>query len=661
MNQIRGKSWLIGGAQGTGIERGASIFITALALYGYKVFGKREYYSNIMGEHSYYYVRFDENTVRSHVEYFHVLAAYDAETVFRHSLEGVEGSAIIYNKAHKDIKVTAIPTIEERLKNSIIERLKKRGLGITLEDVLKEASMKGIKVFPIDYAFILNKVSARTGEGLSELARVNNVIAVSSSLALMGYDLNSLIEAISIVFGRRKSVVELNRVVAEETYKFIKENGYDNDFSIKLRKLSKQGKYIVLNGNQAVAIGKLVAGCRFQTYYPITPATDESFFLEENEVIDLEPTQEDFPLGQEKKILEETGSIVVFETEDEIAAITMATGAALTGARASTSTSGPGLSLMVEGLGWAGMNEVPVVIVHYQRGGPSTGLPTRTEQGDLRFVIHAGHGEFPRIVLASGDIEEAFYDIRRAFNYAERYQLPVIHLMDRYLANSIITLENLDLKGIKIDRGLVLKEEDLLKMKLEGQQYKRFALTDSGISPRVFAGTKNAVYWATGDEHDEFGHITEDPVLRSRMMEKRMKKLDLIEKEVPIEERINHFKVSNPDLTIVSWGSTKGTILDLIEILNNEGYKIEFLQIRMVHPLPSEYVKQALQGKKWVCVENNYSSQMLGLIKEKTGLEASNTIVKYNGRQISLDELYISVKRILEGKAPYRQVLEGGA
>jgi 2-oxoglutarate ferredoxin oxidoreductase subunit alpha len=316
---------------------------------------------------------------------------------------------------------------------------------------------------------------------------------------------------------------------------------------------------------------------------------------------------------------------------------------------------------MVEGLGWAGMNEVPVVVVHYQRGGPSTGLPTRTEQGDLRFVIHAGHGEFPRIVLASGDIEEAFYDTIRAFNYAERYQLPVILLLDKYIANSVITLEGLDTKRIKIDRGFVMTEKELLKLKEIGEQYKRFKFTESGISPRVFAGTKYAVYWATGDEHDELGHITEDPVIRQKMMEKRMGKLSLIEKEVPIEERISYFKAENPDLTIVSWGSTKGTIIDLIETLDKEGYKIEFLQVRMVHPLPSNFISSVLANKNWLVIENNYSAQLAGLIREKTGLFPRYQIVKYNGRQISLDELYIAVKRVLEGKAPERQVLEGGA
>ncbi|HLI46661.1 MAG TPA: 2-oxoacid:acceptor oxidoreductase family protein, partial [Geobacterales bacterium] len=529
MLNFRGHSWLIGGAQGTGIERGASIFTSALALWGYRVFGKREYYSNIMGEHSYYYVRFDERPVHSHIERYHILTAYDAETVFRHSLEGVEGAALLFNQAHKSTKLASIHTIEERLAEDIAKRLGKQVKDVLLSDILEEAESYGIKVYPLDYNEILSKVASKTKETMVSLARTNNVVAVSASLALMGYELDSLIEAISYVFENKKRVVDLNAAVAEATYEHVRSKGYDTSFAIKLRKLNRNGKLLLVNGNQTVALGKLVAGCRFQTYYPITPASDESFFLEDNEIIDLQVTQEDFPVIQESKILDSTGSIVVFQTEDEIAAITAATGAALTGVRASTSTSGPGLSLMVEGLGWAGMNEVPVVVVHYQRGGPSTGLPTRTEQGDLRFVIHAGHGEFPRVVLASGDIEEAFYDTIRAFNYAEKYQLPVILLLDKYIANSLVSIEKLDVKKVKIERGEVLSEEDLLKLKSLNEEYKRFKFTETGVSPRVFAGTKHAVYWATGDEHDEAGHITEDPVLRQKMMEKRMSKLNLIE------------------------------------------------------------------------------------------------------------------------------------
>ena len=193
----------------------------------------------------------------------------------------------------------------------------------------------------------------------------------------------------------------------------------------------------------------------------------------------------------------------------------MASGAALTGVRASTSTSGPGFSLMVEGLGWAGMNEVPVVITYYQRGAPATGLPTRHGQDDLRFAIHAAHGEFARIVLASGDIKEAFLDAALAFNYAERFQMPVIHLLDKAMANSSDTYPTFDPSSVRIERGQLLSSEDLQKLLREQGQFKRFQLTESGISPRIPLGTPGAVFWNTGDERDERGHISEHPTTRT--------------------------------------------------------------------------------------------------------------------------------------------------
>jgi 2-oxoglutarate ferredoxin oxidoreductase subunit alpha len=659
MDKPFGYSWLIGGAQGSGIERGASVFINAIASAGYYVFGKREYYSNIMGEHSYYYVRFDKKPVFSHIEKYNILAAYDAETVFRHSLESLPESAIIFNSMHRNVRLSEIPTIEKRLRNDISKRLKIEPNKLTLQMILEEAEKNGVKIFPIDYNAILNEIFRKTGESLSDLTRMNNVIAVASSLALLKLDFDSFVKGVIKTFGSKKNVVELNRMAGELAYQQVESKGYANEFKIKLEKLGNKNKRYIINGNQAVAIGKILAGCRFQTYYPITPATDESNFLEAHENVELSDYAAQ-AINEEKEHLQSQGSIVVMETEDEIAAITMATGAALSGARASTSTSGPGFSLMVEGLGWAGMNEVPVVVTLYQRGGPSTGMPTRNEQGDLRFAIHAGHGEFPRIVLAPGDIEEAIYDTIRAFNYAERYQLPVILMLDKYLANSVKSVENLDLTKNKIDRGFILSENDILKLKQEGNEYKRFELTDNGISPRIFVGTKGAVFWNTGDEHDELGHITEDPVIRDKMMEKRMNKLITAYNEIPFDVKLNHFQAIKPAITLVSWGSNKGVILDLIEILKGEGIEVEFIQLRLLNPFPSNELKQVLEGKRWVDIENNYSAQLAGLIKENTGLAPDYYIVKYNGRPISLDELYIAVERILKGEAPIRQVLRGG-
>jgi 2-oxoglutarate ferredoxin oxidoreductase subunit alpha len=366
--------------------------------------------------------------------------------------------------------------------------------------------------------------------------------------------------------------------------------------------------------------------------------------LEENEILEL--------ASSEKK-----GSIIVMQTEDEIAAINMANGAALTGTRAATSTSGPGFSLMVEGLGWAGNNEVPVVINHYQRGAPSTGLPTRHGQDDLRFTIHAAHGEFPRIVLCSGDIEECFYDAAKAFNYAERYQMPVIHLIDKALANSTKSCRIFDPSLVKIERGQLFTEADV-----KGKEYKRFQFTDSGISPRLPLGTPGTVFWYTGDEHDELGHISEESMARTRMVDKRMRKLETADKEIPTQERVNLFGDADATTTIVSWGSTKGAILEAREKLRQEGFKTNFLQVRMVHPLPKDYIAEVLsKAQKKIAVEMNYSGQLAGIIREKTGIEIDYYVLKWNGRPMSTDEVYEALKMIIQEKAPKRQVLTHGA
>ncbi|MGH7449882.1 MAG: 2-oxoglutarate ferredoxin oxidoreductase subunit alpha, partial [bacterium] len=349
-------------------------------------------------------------------------------------------------------------------------------------------------------------------------------------------------------------------------------------------------------------------------------------------------------------------SIVVVQTEDEIAALTMAIGAALAGARATTATSGPGFCLMAEGTGWAGMNEVPVVITLYTRGGPATGLPTRHEQGDLRFALHAAHGEFPRLVLASGDHEEAFYDAIRAFNYAEQYQTPVVHLVDKALANSTQTVAMFDPDKVRIHRGKVLSEAELASLHNGG--YKRFAFVEDGVSPRAFLGSKHGVFWNTGDEHDEIGHITEDPTNRVMMMDKRMRKLETAAREIPLREKFNFFGDPSAPITIVSWGSTKGAILDAMPVLQDEGIEVNFLQARLIHPLPVDEIAEILRrAKTTVGVEMNYLAQFAGVIREHTGIALQHLLVKYNGRPISRDEVVESVRNIVTKKTTSRKVV----
>ncbi len=394
-------------------------------------------------------------------------------------------------------------------------------------------------------------------------------------------------------------------------------------------------------GTQASALGKIIAGIGIQTYYPISPATDESVFIESNENVPLVVDGEWNP-GHEK------AGVVVVQTEDEIAAITMATGAAIGGARASTATSGPGFCLMVEGIGWSAINEVPIVITLYQRGGPSTGLPTRTEQGDLWFAIHHGHSETPRVVLASGDHEECFYDAIHAFNIAEKYQVPVIHMIDKYLANSTATYPVFDLSTVRIDRGRFLTDEELAEQ-YKDRPFERFAVEDDGVSPRTRPGQPYGVHWMTGDEHDEVGHITEDVVIRQRQMDKRMRKLATILKETPDELKYRFWEGGDHRLLVVSWGSNKGVILEAKELMAARGLDFAFLQIRMLWPFDRGLFRKILSGyERVICVEQNFSGQMADLIQRETHLPMESRIVKYNGRPIMLEELMEAIENLMD-------------
>jgi 2-oxoglutarate/2-oxoacid ferredoxin oxidoreductase subunit alpha len=306
-----------------------------------------------------------------------------------------------------------------------------------------------------------------------------------------------------------------------------------------------------------------------------------------------------------------------------------------------------------------------VVITLYQRAGPSTGLPTRHEQGDLSFALHAGHGDFPRIILASGDLEESFYDVVKSFNLAERYQMPVIHLLDKAMANADQTCESFDPDRVKIDRGLLVRSVRNGNGNVSsggGENFERFKFTETGISPRPVIGTEGGIYWNSGDEHDQNGHITEDPTNRMMMMEKRMGKLDLAAREIPIEDKVVLHGPEQAPITLLSWGSTKGAILDAMDALREQdGISVNFLQVRLISPFPTKEVKDALSNaRKLVDVEMNYTAQLAGLLREKTGMPTDHQVVKYNGRPMSCDEVYDAVKQISSGTAPERLVLTNG-
>jgi len=635
-------SWMAGGAQGTGVDSAANIFGRACGYGGLYVYGKREYHSNIKGLHSYFHLRVSDREVQANVNDVDLLAAFDAETVVRHINEVVSGGGIIVDKEQVGTKVFNIPTLPYEYKDELQKQVTQKGIGDTITDFLDFAQKAGVQVFLIPYMDLLKRVAAKLGiEKISTVTRMINVLTIGVSFALLKYDIGLVEKAIKTIFSDKPKVADMNIIALNEAYDYTSQT-FKNAFPHNLEKAETTEERIFLSGNHAVALGKVLGGCRVQTYYPITPAADESEYLEAHEIFKTKTGE---------------ASIVVVQTEDEIAAINSASGAALAGARAATSTSGPGFSLMVEGLSWAGNCEVPVVISYYQRGAPATGLPTRFGQSDLRFAVHAGHGDFPRMVLASGDIKECFYDAALAFNYAERYQMPVIHLIDKALANSSQTYRIFDIGQFKIERGAILSEADL-----QGQEYRRFRFTENGVSPRVFLGTRRGVHWYTGDEHNEIGHISEEPANRIMMIEKRMKKLETADKEIPVEEKLNFFGDKTSKNMVISWGSPKGAILEAMSKLGEEGFSLGFLQIRMIQPFPKEYVGKVLEGsRKIITVENNYSGQLAEVVKEKTGMQANFHILKYSGRPMSTTEVYDALKRVLVDQAGERQVLTYGS
>jgi 2-oxoglutarate ferredoxin oxidoreductase subunit alpha len=651
---------MIGGVQGSGVDTSANIFARSAAMGGLYVFGNREYYSNIKGEHSYFQVRVSKELIRSHVNTVDMLTTFEEETIFRHALEVRPEGAIIYDPDQDTKRLDQVPTIEAAVRANLNAEFTKAGLSADVKGVLELARRRGVHVYPIPYNELLKAVGAKFGEtSLSTLQRMLNVMAVAASFALVSFDENLLKEALRKQFRSKPKVVEMNIAAVEAAYEYM--NGkFAGSFAHKFESVTGSADRLFVRGTAVVAMAKELAGCRLQTYYPITPASDESEFLEGHATIKLDGhTASENPQAAEAAEMKSEAGIAVVQSEDEIAAITMAIGGGIAGARSSTSTSGPGFSLMAEGLGYAGMNEVPVVLTLYSRGGPSTGLPTRHEQGDLRFALHAGHGEFPRIVLASGDLEESFYDTVRSFNYAERYQTPVIHMVDKALTNSDTTLPKFDVNRVKIDRGKLVKGP--VTDAVNGE-IKRFLFTPDGISPRAPVGTRGGVYWHTGDEHDMLGHITEDPTVRDAMMEKRMGKIDLADREIPLADKVNFFGPEVADVTVVSWGSTKGAILDAMGWLKEDGISVNFLQIRLVHPFPTERVKEVLsKAKKIVGIEMNYSGQLIGILRERTCVPVEQLVVKYNGRPMSSEEVYDAIKMIHEGKAPKRIVLKHGA
>lgn len=439
-------------------------------------------------------------------------------------------------------------------------------------------------------------------------SRAVTSVGMGVILKLLGLDPKPALEVIESTL--KDSIVEVNKEAFGKGHEMV-----ESRFGLE----QKEDKRILIDGNTAVALGAAAAGCRYYCGYPMTPSTTV--------------------LSNMEKWSGELG-IFTEQVEDEVAALNMALGASYAGVRAMTGSSGGGIALMSEALSLAGIIETPVVIINVQRPGPATGLPTRTEQADLRFVIHSGHGEFPKMVVSLRSVEDAFYQTARAFNLAEKYQIPVILLSDQYLADGETTAEPFDFKRVEIERNL--HEGDLP----EGR-YKRYLLTDSGVSPRIIPGKfEEKLVLVDSDEHDEYGNITESSLVRKSMVDKRNKKGDLLEGEVQEPWIMGDDK---PENLIVCWGSVYGPVKEALGLLQKDGYSIGALVYGDIYPFPTKTLKEKAKfAKKIIDIENNSTAQLDGLMREFALIKSDVKILKYDGRAFSVDELYNRLKEVVE-------------
>ena len=451
-------------------------------------------------------------------------------------------------------------------------------------------------------------------------ALARNTVALGVAAGLTGFDLALLQGVIRQNFDRKgQAVVDGNLAAVEAGYQ--EGQKHAADFPFKLESIPDAPPRMVVNGTEAFSLGALAGVCRFVAGYPMTPGSPVLHWMAAHAA--------DY-------------GVVTKHTEDEIAAINMAIGAAHMGARALVPTSGGGFALMVEALGLTGMTETPLVIYNAQRPGPSTGLPTRHEQGDLLFMLYASQGEFPRFILAPGSHEECFTAGWRAFNLAEKYQTPALVLSDHYLAVAVRTLEldAFDFEAVETDRGELLTEADLDA--LEGE-YLRYRITESGISPRALPGHPRAVYVAAGNEHEESGAITEEPEIRTAQVEKRQRKLIGMAEEMSGPLR---YGPPEAEVTFVSWGSTFGPLREAADELNaektNSANMLHFVDL---WPFPAEAVTTAMEAaRRVVAVEVNATAQLATLIRSQTGLQVDDTILKHDGRAFAPEHILARVK-----------------
>jgi 2-oxoglutarate ferredoxin oxidoreductase subunit alpha len=442
-----------------------------------------------------------------------------------------------------------------------------------------------------------------------------NIIAAGALSRILNIDKEIFDECITAMFARKgEKILEGDLKAGEEGYKVGENILKSGKLKIEIQKDGKIRDELLLDGTTVVGMGCIAGGCRFMSSYPMTPSTPLQVFIASN--------AKEF-------------DIIFEQAEDEIAAINMGLGASYAGARALVATSGSGFALMEEAVGLSGMIETPIVIYVAQRPGPAVGLPTRMSQEDLDLTLYSGPGEMPRAIFAPGNFEDAFYVSQKAFNLADKYQIPVFILSDQYFADVYYNLPSIDLKDTKIE-NYVTKT---------GENYKRYELTDDGISPRGIPGFGDGFVVVDSDEHDEEGHITEDLPLRTKMVEKRLyKKLEMIQNEVIPPELVGN---ENYDVLVVGWGSTYGIIKEALDNLKKDN--ISFLAFKQVYPLHDTTKNYLEKAKKTIIFENNAKSQFGNLIKLETGFDIHEKSLKYNGMPFSVEEVTETLKDLLEG------------
>jgi 2-oxoglutarate ferredoxin oxidoreductase subunit alpha len=414
--------------------------------------------------------------------------------------------------------------------------------------------------------------------------------------------------------GKSDAIIQKNLQVFDEGLAYIqKDKEWAGKFGAPLPE--KPGVSMAILGNQAIALGAVAANCKFFTAYPMTPSSTILDTMAE---------------------MMQTADLVVEQAEDEIAALNMVLGASYAGVRAMTGSSGGGFSLMVEALSLAGIIECPAVIAVAQRPGPATGLPTRTQQGELEFLIYAGHGEFPRVVLAPGNISECFYFTSLAFNLADRYQIPVLIMTDQYLADLFENTIPFDPAKIAIDRGKIVKAEG---------NYLRYQITPDGVSPRAFPGTGPGLVVVDSDEHTEDGHLTEDLKVRVQMVEKRMAKNKGLIAEMLMPEIVG----TDKENALLCWGSNVGVGRDAVELLNSQGKKISLIHFKQLWPLDEKRITDLLgQYNNLIVFENNATGQLAHLLRAETSIHIQNRILKYDGQPFFLNELVLEVRKLMK-------------